>query len=566
MRLFLIFGSMEYYKKPLYKLALFLILLVLAFVATYAYWIKFSRISTGIDDANIYFIYMRNLANGDGFVYNPGGEHVEGFTSFLWVLIGSVFFLFTSKPETSLICLNVVFMALSIWRVCLLADTYFKDKRLISPYTIIICGFILLIPGYVCWMTFTIMETGLWSLLLVFIFCGIVERTVRNKRGFGNLVYLLPLLVLTRPESYLWAFVGIGLHFLLNSIYHKKEIRQTVLGTTILAGIVIGTIGILTALRLWYFGYPFPNTYYAKVSADTYANLKEGIIYMQKFFYLYTPHLNLPVVATIISIIAVILKKKRSVALFVFPVVIGICYAIPLYTGGDHFALFRFIQPFIPLMVLFYVLSFFTLLPLKNAFWYVPAFGSLVLIFYSCRLNYYNFDKKTNLLVEFHIAIAERDFSNQLNEFFQYQKPYPTYGVMVAGASAYVYKGYSIDLLGLNNVEMGHSTPIKTGFKNHGSFNKDVFLKQRPDLFFYTRVYNDTSEFNMKEQMDFKEAQWNRDMFKDIFKDDNFKKIYFPVFIFSNKDSGVVQTHTTQDFLNRLDTNVYRYYKIPIPY
>ena len=36
---------------------------------------------TGIDDANIYFVYARNLANGHGFVYNIGGERVEGFTS-----------------------------------------------------------------------------------------------------------------------------------------------------------------------------------------------------------------------------------------------------------------------------------------------------------------------------------------------------------------------------------------------------------------------------------------------------------------------------------------------------
>jgi len=34
----------------------------------------------GIDDANIYFIYMRSIANGNGFVY---GENVEGFTSFM---------------------------------------------------------------------------------------------------------------------------------------------------------------------------------------------------------------------------------------------------------------------------------------------------------------------------------------------------------------------------------------------------------------------------------------------------------------------------------------------------
>ena len=45
----------------------------------------------GTDDANIYLVYMRNLANGHGFVYNIGGERVEGCSSFLWTLIGSLF-------------------------------------------------------------------------------------------------------------------------------------------------------------------------------------------------------------------------------------------------------------------------------------------------------------------------------------------------------------------------------------------------------------------------------------------------------------------------------------------
>ena len=34
---------------------------------------------TGIDDANIFFTYASNLAGGEGFVYNAGGERVEGF-------------------------------------------------------------------------------------------------------------------------------------------------------------------------------------------------------------------------------------------------------------------------------------------------------------------------------------------------------------------------------------------------------------------------------------------------------------------------------------------------------
>ena len=37
----------------------------------------------GVDDANIFFVYAKNLAEGNGLVYNTGGERVEGFSSLL---------------------------------------------------------------------------------------------------------------------------------------------------------------------------------------------------------------------------------------------------------------------------------------------------------------------------------------------------------------------------------------------------------------------------------------------------------------------------------------------------
>ena len=38
------------------------------------------------DDAYISYRYARNLADGVGLVWNPG-EHVEGYSNFLWVVI-----------------------------------------------------------------------------------------------------------------------------------------------------------------------------------------------------------------------------------------------------------------------------------------------------------------------------------------------------------------------------------------------------------------------------------------------------------------------------------------------
>ena len=68
---------------------------------------------TGIDDANI-FVYARNVSAGNGFVFNQGGERVEGFTSLLWVLIASLATALNADPEGPLLILNVLLVSATV--------------------------------------------------------------------------------------------------------------------------------------------------------------------------------------------------------------------------------------------------------------------------------------------------------------------------------------------------------------------------------------------------------------------------------------------------------------------
>lgn len=73
-------------------LIVYLFSLIITTASALLYYFMYRLPLLGIDDANIYFTYMRNFADGLGFVYNPGGERVEGFTSILYTLIGSAIF------------------------------------------------------------------------------------------------------------------------------------------------------------------------------------------------------------------------------------------------------------------------------------------------------------------------------------------------------------------------------------------------------------------------------------------------------------------------------------------
>ena len=68
------------------------------------------------DDAYISFRYSKNLAQGQGFRWNPGGEKVEGYTNFSWVLIGALGFLLLPDQLPQVMSgLGIIFLLATIW-------------------------------------------------------------------------------------------------------------------------------------------------------------------------------------------------------------------------------------------------------------------------------------------------------------------------------------------------------------------------------------------------------------------------------------------------------------------
>jgi len=80
-------------KTPL-VLTSFAATLVLQIIGTYLIMAP----QVGFDDANITQVYARHLAEGHGFVYNIGGERVEGSTSLIWTLLNAAAFLTAYRP------------------------------------------------------------------------------------------------------------------------------------------------------------------------------------------------------------------------------------------------------------------------------------------------------------------------------------------------------------------------------------------------------------------------------------------------------------------------------------
>ncbi len=84
-------------------------------------------------------------------------------------------------------------------------------------------------------------------------------------------------------------------------------------------------------------------------------------------------------------------------------------------------------------------------------------------------------------LSEFELATKGSILGRKLNEMFQNDPP--SVGYPTVGGFAQEYDGEVVDIYGLNNVAMAHSSGNRYGWKNHAAFNTDVFIDLQPDLF-----------------------------------------------------------------------------------
>ncbi|MCO4744740.1 MAG: hypothetical protein KC912_08125 [Proteobacteria bacterium] len=212
-----------------------------------------------IEDAAITFGYARNAAFGDGFVTYPGGERVEGFSNPTWTLALTALRVVGVSPFLAAKLLGagcgLGALALStVWA-----------RELVEPerrHYVLIAPFLLAVqPSFVLWCA-----SGLENPLLSLLLAGAAIRSIGEARTHAvpASALLWALAALTRPEAPLYAAVG-GL-VTGASILRARGLSAAVSYTSMwLALFAIPFCG-WHAWRWNYFGWEFPNTYYAKIA------------------------------------------------------------------------------------------------------------------------------------------------------------------------------------------------------------------------------------------------------------------------------------------------------------
>ena len=98
------------------------LILLLVSLFSYCGYEKLGCPEIGVDDANIFMVYAKHLSEGHGFVYNSGGEKVEGFSSVLFVLILSLFYKISASPERLIVAFNILCISFSLTFVVVYLD------------------------------------------------------------------------------------------------------------------------------------------------------------------------------------------------------------------------------------------------------------------------------------------------------------------------------------------------------------------------------------------------------------------------------------------------------------
>jgi hypothetical protein len=411
----------------------------------------------GHDDAYISYRYARNLVDGHGLVFNPG-ERVEGYSNFLYTCLIALGLLIVPSDFVYFwsLAINVLFIV-----AALLVYHAWAHKRLGALRGAL--ATLLFASCPLVWdYTASGLETALVVLLQVVVWATVWRAAWDDGRGTGVLCAASVLLVLTRADGFITpliaatylAFVG------------RWRAAACCLGVTagITAAHVVG--------RWAYYGYPLPNTYYAKVSGALSARM---VYAWEQFKTIGIDQGFLPyaVVAPGACVGACWARLARGTPLrkgVPWEAVLAfgwLCYWF--YVGGDILGM-RFLLILIPLGVFIILDATRRRVPQRPL---VIAVAVLLLV------------SQVKYVLEapgFYYPMEKKDGWIALGKLLRDEYPGATLAVDAAGKMPYFSGLHTIDMLGLNDEHIAHDVEPASNVPGHNKYDADYVFSKEPDL------------------------------------------------------------------------------------
>lgn len=270
------------------------------------------------DDAMITLSTVLNFTHGYGPTFNID-ERAQAYTHPIWFLLLSFLAFLNNNVFIVTFSLSIVISLISFW---LLIWKVRKNHSL----AILICLTLILSKAFIDFST-SGLENPLSHLSILLSYFTCYRALHENKRKLNLYLYFFSLsfLFLTRPDLLL-IFTPITLYVLYTYKQHSgsgKTIKFVLLGAA------PAIIWIL--FSIYYYGFPLPNTTYAKLSTGIPLDerITQGIEYLRH-------NLKSDPITFIFILMGIILglsTKLISLRLISFGIAIYICYVITI--GGD---------------------------------------------------------------------------------------------------------------------------------------------------------------------------------------------------------------------------------------
>jgi arabinofuranosyltransferase len=293
-----------------------LLLLVFLAVLIRTAWIS--------DDGLISLRTVLNVTHGNGLTFNVG-ERVQTFTHPLWLALLTAGYLVIGNVYYATFALSI---AVSVWVFWLVVS-----RAASRPQAWLAAAALLSSRAFIDYST-SGLENPLANLLMAAFVSVFLREGMNAGRWLTALWGLASLLYLTRPDAVLLA-----VPLLVVASYRVR--RLPVVARSIAVGLV--PAAAWTAFAVIYYGFPFPNTAYAKLGMDvsTAQLWKQGVLY-------FVDSVDRdPLTLVAVGFAIVMAAATRSAAGRALAAGIGLYFVYVASIGGDFMSGRFFALPFV---------------------------------------------------------------------------------------------------------------------------------------------------------------------------------------------------------------------------
>jgi hypothetical protein len=477
------------------------IFLGLSFIAILVGIIHASSLSFVNDDAFISFRYAKNLVDGFGLVYNAG-ERVEGYTNFLWTIFIALGMKLHIDPVPFSATLGLIFYTCTL---LLFIFSSWKHKDINSKYFFFIPLTALALSVHRDFNVYATsgLETSMFTFLVSLGFVLLLHSKKLMSLFCAGIICVF--MMMTRPDGAIFTAASI-IYLILTRQRRIKEIFYFLLPSII----------IFIPYWFWrydYYGFFFPNTFYAKSIALPYytQGLKYTLLYFGTY---YSPSLLIPLIGIALYQRLPEIKltgirnsfyKLRTTDSFK-PILLASLF-IGFYTlfiiriGGD-FMHARFFIPITP--ILFFIIEYF-IVKVTTRNWNLIL---ITLVLFSTIFRNDMFGNKLNVgyivdEVKFYTQQyhqSEKANGEKLRHYFEGLPVRVAFWGSKLRLIYYADPVYALEAnAGLTDTALAHQTLSMRGRPGHEKNAPLSFLIDRKINFFFTPMYEqspDKSEMN----------------------------------------------------------------------